>query len=245
MNIQTKLSPAAHQFVESVLALKPAVAVFDCDGTLWSGDSGADFFYWQIERGMLPAKVAEWALARYEDYKRGNVAEETMCGEMVTINANLPERLLEDASQEFFHTVVEHRAFPEMLRLAHELRVSGCDLWAVSSTNVWVVREGVKPFGIPPENVLAACVQIEKHLVTDRLCRVPSGPGKATALKEVLGKQVNACFGNSIHDLAMLEMAQQAFAVNPNPDLEKIAQAKGWTVYWPAGQEPETANDAE
>ena len=235
MKITTELSPAAQQFVDSVLALKPKVAVFDCDGTLWTGDSGADFFYWEIERGMLPARVAEWALARYEEYKRGAVDEETMCGEMVTINARLPEQGLEEASREFFSSVVENRIFPEMLRLTRELRAAGCDLWAVSSTNVWVVREGAQRFGIDPEKVLAACVHIEEGLATDRLHRVPSGPGKATAIRDVLGKKVDACFGNSIHDLEMLQASQRPFAVNPNPDLEKIAQQKGWEIYWPAG----------
>ena len=235
MKTETKLSPAAQQFVDSVLALKPAIAVFDCDGTLWTGDSGADFFYWEIERGMLPAKVAEWALKRYEDYKRGNVGEEIMCGEMVTINARLPERRLEEASREFFSNVVERRIFPEMLELTRALRAAGCDLWAVSSTNEWVVREGVKRFGIAPEKVLAACVHIEEGLATERLHRVPSGPGKATAIREVLGRNVDACFGNSIHDLEMLQVARRPFAVNPNPDLEKIAQEKGWRVYWPTG----------
>jgi HAD superfamily hydrolase (TIGR01490 family) len=232
---QTKLSPAAQQFVDSVLALRPAVAVFDCDGTLWSGDSGADFFYWEIQRGLLPAQVAEWALARYEDYKRGAVDEETMCGEMVTMNARLPERRLEEASQEFFTSVVEERIFPEMLQLTRELRAAGCDLWAVSSTNIWVVREGARRFGIDPEKVLAACVHIEQGMATDRLHRVPSGPGKATALRDVLGKKVDVCFGNSIHDLEMLQASQRPFAVNPNPDLEKVALQKSWEIYWPAG----------
>jgi phosphoserine phosphatase len=93
----------------------------------------------------------------------------------------------------------------------------------------------VKRFGINPENVLGACVHIDAGIVTDRIHRVPSGPGKATALKEVLGKKVSACFGNSVHDLAMLEMAEKPFAVNPNPDLEKIAMSKGWKIYWPMG----------
>jgi phosphoserine phosphatase len=67
------------------------------------------------------------------------------------------------------------------------------------------------------------------------LIRVPSGPGKATAIHEVVKKPVDVCFGNSIHDTAMLEIARHAFAVNPNPDLEKIAQEKGWQIYWPSG----------
>jgi phosphoserine phosphatase len=235
LNADTKLSSSAQKFVDSVLALRPAIAVFDCDGTLWAGDCGADFFYWEVNRGLLPPKVAEWALARYDDYKRGNVGEELMCGEMVTIHDRIPERVLEEASAEFFAEVVEPRIFPEMLQLTRELRDRGSEVWAVSSTNVWVVREGVRSFGIPAENVLAACVHVEHGLATDRLVRVPSDAAKATAIKEVVGKQADVCFGNSIHDFAMLEIAKRAFAVNPNPDLEAIARGKGWDVYWPAG----------
>lgn len=235
MKTDLKLSTSAQAFLDSVLFLRPAIAVFDCDGTLWSGDSGADFFYWELKRGLLPPKVAEWALARYDDYKRGNVGEELMCGEMVTIHHQIPERLLENAAADFFAEIVEPRVFPEMLQLTRELRDRGCDLWAVSSTNIWVVREGAGRFGIRPENVLAACVHVEQGLATDRLHRVPSGPAKATALKEVLGKQVDACFGNSIHDLAMLETARRPFVVNPNADLEKIAMARKWQIYWPTG----------
>jgi phosphoserine phosphatase len=239
LKTDTNLSASAQQFLDSVLQAKPAVAVFDCDGTLWSGDSGADFFYWEVKRELLPASVAEWALARYDDYKRGTVDEEIMCGEMVTIHDRIPEHLLEEAAREFFTEVVEHRIFPEMLQLTRELRARGCDLWAVSSTNLWVVREGVQRFGIPAEKVLAACVHIEEGRATDRLHRVPSGPAKATALNEVLGKQVDACFGNSIHDLAMLEIAERPFVINPNADLETIARSRGWQVYWPTGTKNE------
>jgi phosphoserine phosphatase len=235
LKTQVSLSAPAQEFIDSVIALKPRIAVFDCDGTLWGGDSGADFFYWQLDRRMLPESVARWAADRYADYKRGNVDETTMCGEMVTINQGIPERDLEAASVDFFHSVVEPRIFPEMLQLTHALRAAGCDLWAVSSTSVWVVREGVKRFGIAPEKVLGACVHIEDGLITSRIHRVPSGPGKATALNEALGTTVSACFGNSVHDLAMLEISDQAFAVNPNPDLESIAQTRGWKIYWPMG----------
>lgn len=235
MKTDLNLSASAQQFIDSVLRVSPAIAVFDCDGTLWSGDSGADFFYWEAKRGLLPDQILRWALTRYEDYKRGNVAEEVMCGEMVTIHDRIPERVLEEAAQEFFAEVVEQRIFLEMQQLTHELRNRGTELWAVSSTNLWVVREGARRFGIPAANVLAACVHIEEGLATGRLHRVPSGPGKATALNEVLRKQVDACFGNSIHDLDMLQVAQRPFVINPNPDLEKIALQRAWEVYWPSG----------
>jgi phosphoserine phosphatase len=231
----SELSPSALRFIESVLELRPRVAVFDCDGTLWEGDSGADFFYWQIGRGMVPDEIGLWAIARYDDYKAGNVDEETMCGEMVTINAGVRESLLEEASGEFFSSVVQDRIFPEMLELTRRLAAIDCSLWAVSSTNVWTVRAGVKQFGIPPDHVLGACVHIQEGCATGQLIRVPSGPAKATAIREVVQQPVDVCFGNSIHDAAMLEIAGKAFAVNPNPDLEARAKDRGWKIYWPAG----------
>lgn len=235
MKTETPLAPPAQEFVDSVLALRPKLAVFDCDGTLWSGDSGADFFYWEIERGLLPPSITEWVVPRYEDYKAGKVDEEVMCGEMVTINAGLSEELLESEAEEFFSAVVAPRIFPEMLRLTHELAAAGSELWAVSSTNVWTVRAGVKRFGIPRDQVLAACVHVDAGRASGRLVRVPSGPAKATAIAEVVQRPVDAVLGNSIHDLAMLEIARHPFAVNPNPDLEQIAHKRGWKIYWPVG----------
>ena len=31
----------------------------------------------------------------------------------------------------------------------------------------------------------------------------------------------------------MLSLARNAFAVNPNPDLQELAEERGWAVYWP------------
>ncbi len=223
----------ACQFVESMLALKPSIAVFDCDGTLWSGDAGADFFYWEIDHGIVSPAVAEWARARYEEYVAGRVGEEQMCGEMVTLNRGVSHQVLLRAAAEFFDEVISHRVFPELQELTRRLAEQGCELWAVSSTNSWVVEVGAERFGIPTERVLAACANVENGCVTDCLIRVPTDELKAIAIREVIGKPMEAVFGNSIHDQAMLEMAKYPFCVNPNPDLELIARLRGWPVYWP------------
>ena len=72
----TSLTPAQAEFVESVLTLKPRVATFDCDGTLWSGDAGEGFFSWELEQGLVSEEIVQWARSRYADYKAGQVAEE-------------------------------------------------------------------------------------------------------------------------------------------------------------------------
>ncbi len=223
----------ATQFIDSVLALRPSIAVFDCDGTLWSGDAGADFFYYEMERGIVSLEVAEAMRARYDQYKAGEVGEEPMCAEMVTMNRGVSCETLYETARQFFDEVVARRIFPEMLELTHKLKAQGCELWAVSSTNNWVVEVGAERFGIPMERVLAACVEIEKGCASDRIVRVPTDELKAVAIREVIGRPVDAVFGNSIHDQAMLEMARYPFCVNPNPDLVTAARDKGWPVYWP------------
>jgi phosphoserine phosphatase len=223
----------ASQFVESVLALRLEIAVFDCDGTLWSGDSGRDFFYWEIERGVVSPEVAEAMTARYRLYEAGEVGEEPMCGHMVTMHSGLAISDLHQAAEEFFVEVVSHRIFPEMRQLTHRLAEEGCELWAVSSTNNWVVEAGASRFGIERDHVLAASLHVEDGFASDRLHRVPTDELKALAIREVIGKPVDGVFGNSMHDHAMLEIAKHPYCINPNPDLERAAREKHWPIYWP------------
>jgi HAD superfamily phosphoserine phosphatase-like hydrolase len=229
------MTNAPSQFLDSVLRLGPLVAAFDCDGTLWSGDAGETFFDWEIKKGIVSADVARSMRARYAEYKAGKVSEDEMCGEMVTMHRGLQESALMHAGEEFFNHAFPGQIFPEMRDLVQRLQKAGCDVWAVSSSNEWVIRAGMKHFGIPENRILATAVEVDHGIVTDRLIRIPSGPSKPKALREVVKKDVDAAFGNSRWDAEMLAMAKHGFAVNPNPDLEATARQRGWTVYFPDG----------
>src|ERR1700722_5029007 len=97
-----KFLPAPTRFLESVVRLRPRVAAFDCDGTLWSGDAGVRFFDWELEQGNLVA--AAFVLPLREGYaasRRGEVDETTMCGEMVTMHHGISELKLMEAARQF------------------------------------------------------------------------------------------------------------------------------------------------
>jgi len=233
--VTSSISPKASAFIDSVLRLKPELAVFDCDGTLWAGDAGEGFFDWELKRGLVPDEIVRWARPRYADYKAGNVDEDTMCAEMVTMHRGLKEADLQRAATEYFDQNFVEQVFPEMRDLVHRLQKSGGDVWAVSSTNLWVIQAGMKHLGIPQGRILAATAEVKNGTITDRMVRVPSGEGKPKAIHEVIRKNPDAAFGNSRWDTEMLSLARHAFAVNPNSDLETTARQLRWTVYWPDG----------
>ena len=236
--------PVTNEFLESVLRLEPRVAAFDCDGTLWSGDAGERFFDWELrEDDVFPDSLSRGKLSRtmrerYAAYKRGEVEEDTMCGEMVTMHGGISELSLMAAAERFFDSFFVAQIFPEMRELVRRLQENGCAVWAVSSSNEWVIRAGMKHFGVPESRILAATVAVDDGIATDRLIRVPSGAGKPIALREVVKKEIDAAFGNSRWDTEMLAMAKHAFAINPNPDLGSTARERGWRIYFPEGVGP-------
>jgi phosphoserine phosphatase len=226
------------EFLAAVRALSPAVAVFDCDGTLWSGDAGSGFMNWTLETGLVSREAADWIDGRYRGYLHGEVSELAICGEMVQMYQRLREDEMRRAAKAFFEAQVARNVFPEMLALVEELRGKGVDIWAVSSTNNWVIEEGVRRFGIPPERVLAARVEVKDGVVTDVLRDVPTDEGKVASLARVGVTAPDAAFGNSVHDAAMLAIARRAFPVNPTPGLVELSAAHGWPVYYPGSVEP-------
>jgi phosphoserine phosphatase len=227
------------EFEASVAAIAPRIAVFDCDGTLWSGDAGSAFMHWTVETGLLSRNASDWMDDRYRAYKRGQVSELAICGEMVQVYQGLSEGEMRRAAGEFFRARVERNIFPEMQRLVATLQREGVDIWAVSSTNDWVIEEGVQRFNIPPNRVLAARVNIVSGTATEHLLDVPTDEGKVASLARAGITQPDAVFGNSVHDAAMLAIARRAFPVNPTQALVERSAAEGWPIFYPASVQPQ------
>jgi phosphoserine phosphatase len=193
---------------------------------------------WTIETGLVSREATDWIDSRYRGYMKGEVSEVAICGEMVQMYQRLREDELRRAAKNFFASQIEPNIFAEMKELVDELRGRGVDLWAVSSTNNWVIEEGMRRFGIPAERVLAARVQVKDGVVTDTILDVPTDEGKVASLKRAGVPAPDAVFGNSVHDAAMLAIARRAFPVNPSTALAERSAQEGWPVYYPATVRP-------
>ncbi|MGB8031685.1 MAG: HAD-IB family phosphatase [Terracidiphilus sp.] len=227
----------AEEFERQVFECKPKVAVFDCDGTLWSGDAGYGFMAWSLEQGLVSRSTNDWIDSRYRAYRAGEVSEAAMCGEMVQMYAGLRESELEAAAARYVEEFVRERVFAEMAELVKKIQQAGIEIWAVSSTNRWVIVEGLRDFGIQEERILAAEVRVKDGIITSEIVDVPTDEAKAAALKRIGLPAPDAVFGNSIHDLAMLEMARCPFPVNPSPALLAAAAKRGWSYFRPRAAE--------
>ena len=227
----------APEFERLVLDSNPKVAVFDYDGTLWGGDAGYGFLAWSLDQGLVSRSTIDWIDARYRSYQQGRVSELEICGEMVRIYAGLREQELRAAAARYVGEFVRGRIFPEMASLVASLRQAGVEIWAVSSTNKWVVAEGVRDFEIPENRVLAAEVRVVEGVISSEIVDVPTGEGKVATLLRIGIARPDAAFGNSIHDLAMLKMARNAFPVNPSPALLAAAAKNGWSYFRPESAE--------
>jgi phosphoserine phosphatase len=223
----------ADEFERLVLENNPKVAVFDCDGTLWSGDAGLEFMTWSLEQGLVSRSTSDWIDSRHRAYRAGKVSEVEICGEMVQIYAGLRDQELRTAAAEYIKKFVKARVFPEMAALLENLRGANVEIWAVSSTNKWVVAEGVRDLLIPEDHVVAAEVHVHAGMITSDLVDVPTDEGKAVTLRRIGLPNPDAVFGNSIHDLAMLKIARHAFPVNPSPALLAAAAKNGWGYFMP------------
>jgi phosphoserine phosphatase len=233
----------ATEFANAIDKIQPTdatnlVAVFDCDGTLWSPDSGSGFMRYSVETGLLSRDAIDWLDQRYRKYLRGEVDELVICGEMVQVYQGLRDAELRHAAADFFAKRIASAIFPDLQRAVETLQSRGAEIWAVSSTNHWVVEEGVKRFNIPASRVLAARVAVTEGfvadaIVTDRLLHVPTDEGKVTALRRAGVHTPDAVFGNSIHDAAMLAIAHRAFPINPSPALIERSAKEHWPVFFP------------
>ena len=80
----------------------PRIAVFDCDGTVWSGDAGSEFMKWTIESGLVSRETTDFIDTRYRAYLRGDVSELAICGEMVQMYQGLHENEMRRVAKVYF-----------------------------------------------------------------------------------------------------------------------------------------------
>ncbi len=214
-----------------------ALVLFDLDNTLLAGDS--DYLWGEFlgEQGLVdPDYYAAENERFYREYKEGKLD----IFEFLNFSLKpLSERSMEEL-QELHRRFMEEKIRPLITRDAKMLvdmhRMRGDKLLIITATNAFVTAPIAAAFGI--DNLLATEPEIVDGRYTGRVAGTPCfREGKVERLEAWLRDHDhslgNAWFYSDSHnDLPLLEKVTHPIPVDPDEELSRVAEERGWPVLY-------------
>jgi len=215
---------------------RPTAAFFDLDKTILAKSSTLAFSKpfqagGLISRGaMLRSAYAQFVyLVGGADHDQ----MEKLRAFMSELCAGWDVQTVRDIVADTLHNVVEPLVYDEAVTLIEEHRLAGRDIVIVSTSG----SEVVEPIGqlLGADTVVATRMEIADGKYTGGISYYAYGEQKAVAVRELAEQhgydlEQSFAYSDSITDVPMLDAVGHAFAVNPDRDLRKIAQERGWPV---------------
>jgi len=212
-----------------------ALAIFDLDNTLLSGDSDYLWGRFLADIGVVDAQAYETANQQfYEDYKQGRLdILEFLNFSLRPLAENDPAQL-----RRWRARFIDREIRPLVGQPARDLvdrhRSAGDTLLIITATNRFVTEPIAGLFGI--DNLIATEPEIHAARFTGRVAGIPSfREGKVTRLQEWLRTTRHSLddayfYSDSRNDLPLLQQVAHPVAVNPDQALLEHAQRAGWPV---------------
>ena len=216
----------------------PELVLFDLDHTLLDGDSDVEWLRFLIDEGAVDRATEEAANADMaRRYRNGTVGTlELVRFYLRTLAAHPMERLLEWRGR-----YLEHSILP---RISHSARAlitdhqrDGALVAIITATNRFLTELTALDLGV--HHLIATEPEVRDGRFTGRYTGTPSfREGKVTRLDEWLAARpakladfpVSRFYSDSINDVPLLERVTHPIAVDPDPQLKRIAAERNWPV---------------
>nr|WP_234034598.1 MULTISPECIES: HAD-IB family hydrolase [Corynebacterium] len=141
---------------------------------------------------------------------------------------------LVELCEEIVDTHMSEKIWPGTRELAETHLAAGHQVWLVSATPVQLAQILARRYGFT--GALGTVAEVKDGKFTGRLVGdILHGPGKrhaVAALAAVEGLELERCaaYSDSINDVPMLSMVGTAVAINPDSDLRREAEKRGWEI---------------
>jgi putative phosphoserine phosphatase/1-acylglycerol-3-phosphate O-acyltransferase len=215
-------------------------AFFDLDGTLIAGYSAHVFFQEFLRNRQMSARDLTRSLVAGIDMGlRGSdvtrlveIAAESWEGRS--------EDELEELAERLFVQRIAGMVYPDARRIVRAHQEMGHTVVMASSATRYQVGPLARDLGI--EHVLSTTIGVAGGIFTGTLQgRVLWGPEKARAVREFAsrrGIELSRChaYGNGDEDVPFLEVVGLPHPVNPQSQLAKLAQERGWPMHHFSGR---------
>ena len=208
-----------------------AIAVWDADGTLWTGDVADDFTQWMIETGEVRGRAWPEYLRIYRDDAPAG------CRYLLHLYEGLHVDRVAERVEHWWRHHSRRRWILQVVASVRHLADAGYATWIVSGTPT----DFLLPLGrvLPVDRVLGMDFELDPDgRITGRHAGIScAGAGKAEKiLASSGGRPVAFCAGNGDLDGPMMELARQAWSIYPDAAFESYSRSRGWPVL-PRGED--------
>ena len=212
-----------------------SLAIFDLDHTLLSIDSDHAWGEFLLEQGAVDPLAYREANDRFmADYQAGTLDMQAFLEVALRpLAENSPEQLAA-WHQQFMASKIE----PHILNKGEELvarhRTRGDTLLIITATNRFITGPIAERLGI--DELIAVEPEMVDGRYTGRASGIPSyREGKVERLEQWLADSDLTLDGSwfysdSHNDLPLLEKVDHPVAVDPDPTLREVAEARGWKI---------------
>ena len=212
-----------------------ALAIFDLDNTLLTGDSDYLWGRFLVEKGAVDGASYERENERfYQHYREGRLdIREFLRFSLAPLRKHPPDKL-RGWRKEFIETRIAPLISESARHLVEKHRHAGDTLLIITATNAFVTRPIAKLFAI--DYLIATEPETLDGQYTGEVEGEPSfREGKVKRLEAWLAEH-NAdlrgswFYSDSHNDLPLLERVDHPVAVEPDETLAKVARSRQWPI---------------
>ncbi|MTD26674.1 HAD family hydrolase [Erwinia sorbitola] len=214
------------------------LALFDLDETLICEDSTGLWLRWLVSQGFAPAALIDEERALMEQYYQGSLSMEEYMNTTLSPLAGMATTTVSGWIRRFIHRDILPRVYPAARERLNWHRERGDTVLIISASGEHLVTPIAQQLGA------YGALAIGVEMVDDRYSGQTYGTmtykeGKVSRLKEWLKQEQTAefsrtwAYSDSLNDLPMLEHADHACVINPDGQLNQLAQQRGWEIcHW-------------
>ena len=232
---------AAIAEVEASLVVPPdpsAAAFFDVDNTMMQGASiyhfarglaARDFFTWR-DLATFAWKQVAFRVKGVEDPAHMEEAKQAALAFVAGHRVDEVVRL----GEEIYDDLMAARIWSDSRALAQLHLDAGQRVWLVTAAPAELASLIARRLGLT--GALGTVAENHDGVYTGRLVGEPlHGPAKAAAIRALAereGLDLSRCaaYSDSANDVPMLSLVGHPVAVNPDPQLRRIARENGWEI---------------
>jgi HAD superfamily hydrolase (TIGR01490 family) len=214
-----------------------AAAFFDLDKTLMAGSSGMHFGRAAYRTGMVSRRqLLAWASDHLRYRLRGTTDEraQALLAEVRDLLAGVPEREIARMVPDLLAGILP-RIYPDMLDEVNAHIDAGRPTFIVSAAGNELVALLAEVLGMAGGIGTAYEVDADGILTGSLDGPFMYGDGKVEAMRRYAAEhdiylEASWAYSDSVSDLPMLRAVGIPVAVNPDPELARIADQEGWRV---------------